>query len=396
MIVHLTNGRFGINESWSFYKGAVFYLFIFLLLLPVFHDAANIIAGGKNQNIRIILKNVTLTMIVLMLLSFHAGRFTNSDWYHLRSLQPFDQQGDTFSRRLLMPALANLFLLRGEPLDYVFSALLLYVFLMILSLWNTKNTALPLWQFISLCTSSFVMLHFQILGSPNLLFYIFYLLVMFENVSQKSKLTLLVLALLTHESSVLIGFLLGYRYLTRKGILSYLLVVLIYTGVWVISSRGGLSVMVNAGSVGDVSGFEYFQRYPIREILGVFISYKILWVIFLWAIVLGLKSRSYTDVIFIVLSISIGISMTFIAVDTSRIMGQIFPALLVSLKIIYDKVVIVDKEHALAGIFASNLLVPSIYVGLIGGVFTWPGIYGWMYDLFYPIVVGAMRAVFYI
>jgi hypothetical protein len=95
----------------------------------------------------------------------------------------------------------------------------------------------------------------------------------------------------------------------------------------------------------------------------------------LWAASSAFPSRR-SEAWFIVAVIGAGVLMTFSAVDTSRLMGFAFPALLVSLAILKDSVSSRTGRLILFSLFAVNLLIPSVYVGLNSGLRTFRGLYG--------------------
>jgi predicted membrane protein len=69
-----------------------------------------------------------------------------------------------------------------------------------------------------------------------------------------------------------------------------------------------------------------------------------------------------------------GIVMTLFAIDTSRLIGWSFYALLFSIGTLYQENKSSSQKIAKA-IFLVNLLIPALYVGLNLGMFLPPGIY---------------------
>jgi hypothetical protein len=76
-----------------------------------------------------------------------------------------------------------------------------------------------------------------------------------------------------------------------------------------------------------------------------------------------------------------GIFMTFVGVDTSRLMGFAFPGLLLAIRTIRHQMAPRAAERTLAIVFAANLLIPSFYVGLNTGIVLRPGLYEQMYRI---------------
>jgi len=329
--------------------------------------------------------------IGLSILTFQAGPLSNGEDYSQRSIAPFTQSGDLYSTRLLMPALSYFLFLRGYWPYYVFFLIITILFIALLFAWNKENNVLPGWQFFSLCTASFVIFQFQVPGYPEIIIFLFFLLVIQKEISQKSKLSLLLLALVAHEASLFIGLVLAWRYLFKKEAFIYIFSVIVYVGVWALFSNLNISEVFVSHSVSKMSGLEWVLTHPLREVFGVFIAYKTLWLLFGWAIIVGIHLKLFDDVKFIIANIFAAIFMTFLAVDTSRLMGYAFPGLLVSLLVLKNKISNTLSNNVLSVIFLLNLIIPSVYIGLNGGVFTWPGVYGWIFQWFYIFIIGLIK-----
>lgn len=380
-----------IVDPTSFLKSILFLIALTLLLIPVFKSLNNVWQETKHHNfVRdfLVASGITFGLGILI---FQGSVVSNGIVYSQRALSPFTQPSDLYSTRLLMPAVAYLLFFRGYALYFVFSFIITVIFIAVLYSWVNKNASLPFWQFFSLCTSSFVIFQFQVPGYPDILVFLFFLLVMSENTDQASKLSLLLLSLLTHEASFLIGIILAWRYLGRNEKLVYGFALLFYGMIWLLVSNLNIYDIFASHTVSGMSGLEWVVSNLPLELLGIFSSYKMIWVIFVWAIIVGIQTEMWGDVKFILANIGTGILMTILAVDTSRIMGFAFPGLLISLSVLKNKISTGFSKRVLATIYLSNLFLPSIYVSLNVG----PVMLSGLYKSYYSFISDLAKRVAY-
>lgn len=385
LVVHLTVDKlilFFNTEANPFapaIKALVFFASVIALAIPIAKDTWRIWRQSTWRDILLPLAVALGVFAVSMALTFQPGPLGLGVDYSLRSERPFYQWADWQNTRLLMPALSYLLFLRGIWPFYAFFLALVLIFIALLYSWNANHTKLPLWQFLSLCTASFVAFQFQAPGYPDVLVFIFFLLVMREDFSPSAKLSALLLALIAFESSFIVGLILAWRYLGRREQWIYLISLVVYGLVWTAVWNFDISAILASRNVDGMSGLEWAAQNPAMEMLGVFMGYKALWAVMVWAVAAAVPSGRRGEAFFILATVGAAILMTLSAVDTSRLMGYAFPALLVSLAVLTDSASSPTGRRILSLIFGLNLLIPSLYVGLNAGVKIFRGLYGQWY-----------------
>lgn len=363
-------------------KTILFICAVAILCIPILVDSYWRLQHSKISNIARAVSGALLVSFLLYLFVFRPITDSMGTNYSIIARSPFTQDSGIHNKRLLMPALAYLFYVRDFQPYYIFSAVLTITFIALLSDWTKDHAQLSTWQVLSLCTCSFVLFQYQYGGYPDILVYILFILVMQDYMGSSSKLSLLILALLTHEASVLVGSILAWRYFDRKRLIFYLLAVILYAVIWFWVSGQDINVMLRGHKVQGLSGFAWLASAPFKELIGVLVAYKAMWIIFFISLWISAKQRLFPDMIFILACVTAGIGMTIFGVDTSRLMGFAFPGLLVALALVYKHLDSMKSKRILSLIFLLNLILPSFNLGLNGGIEFFPGLYqvlyGWM------------------
>jgi len=360
-------------------KGLVFLAAGIILFWPVATDLVRI-WRTSNWRDRLLPYAAALGVVAFsMALVFQPGPLGLGVDYSLKSVNPFVQFDDWQSTRLLMPALSYFLFLRGKWPFYGFFLAITIIFIAALVAWNKERGKLKWWEFLSLCTASFVSFQFQAPGYPDVLVYLFFLLIMRDDLRPVSKLSLLLLGLIANESSFIVGVVMAWRYLPRKEQLTYLLGIGIYVAVWVAFSNFDVTAVLASRNVDGLSGLAWVMREPWFEALGVFMGFKALWAIIVWGGAAAWRSGRRSEAGFIIVTVGAAFAMTLSAVDTSRLMGYAFPALLISIEEL-KRDSLGKGSVWLKILFALNLLIPSVYIGLNAGIKTFRGAYGQMYQ----------------
>jgi hypothetical protein len=360
-------------------KETVFFLIVGLFAFPIVRDGWSIFRRAAWRGVVTTFAVAAGVVILSFALTYQPAPLGLGVDYSLRSLSPFTQVADWQNTRLLMPAFSYLLFLRGGAYFYAFFLGIVFVFIAALHVWNQRHAHLALWEFFSICTASFVIFHFQAPGYPDVLVYLFFLLVMLDDFSPAAKLSALVLALVTFESSIFVGAVLALRYLPRRERLLYLLAIGVYGLVWLAAWNFDALAILSSRNVDGLSGLGWVLQQPGRELLGLFMGYKALWVVIVWGAASAFQSGRRSEGLFILMVIGAAIFMTTSAVDTSRLMGYAFPALLTSLAILTDPAASTRTgRRILSSLFLINLAIPSVYVGLNSGARVLRGIYGRM------------------
>jgi hypothetical protein len=288
-----------------------------------------------------------------------------------------------------MPAIAHVLFFRGGWLYYLFSSLIFLLFLAVLNSWVKENTPLRFWQFLSLSTCSFVVFQCHFAGYPDILVFTFFVLVMHRGFSQDAKLSLLVLALVAHEASLFVGMVLAWRYLESGYRAAYFLSLGIYGAVWAASYGFEVPTLLASHNVDGMSAWEWVAAAPRAELLGIFMGFKAVWLLPILAVLLAVRHGWYADASFILASVAAGVFLTFLAVDTSRIVGFGFPGVLAAFCTIRHGLPERAATRILSIVLLANLVIPSFYVGLNSWIFVRPGLYGF----FCWILVGVKHAI---
>ena len=362
-------------------KGILFLLSLASLSAPIVRDGFRLVDATRGSGLVSTLGVSFGTVLVLLLLVFQPGNLFLGEEYAIRSVAPFSQDVSWVHQRLLMPATAHVLFFRGGWLYYAFGVLVVAVLLGLVYNWLRTHAPLPWWQFVSLCTCSFAIFQFQVPGYPDVLAFACFVVVMTDGFSQPSKLALLVLALLTHEGAAVMGLLLAYRYLDRRLFALFLGTLMLYGLIWMGSAHFDLGSLLSSNNVAGLSGFEWVIQHPTNEILGLFFGFKATWLLVAVAAVMSIHEREWEDASFLICSVCIGIFMTFLGVDTSRLVGFAFPMVLVAIPIIRRHLAPRSARRLLSGVLLLNLLIPSFYLGLNTELWVQRGLYGFLYSL---------------
>ncbi len=276
--------------------------------------------------------------------------------------------------RFLLPALAHLFFFRGEVFYYLFSLICNFFLVAALVFWfHRNNFPINVWELVSIGTISFISFQFMAPGYPDVLITIFVLLIFIIPITEVGLLIIFVLSLATHEGSVFIWV--GLAYLLREKVSWYklLLILLIYIFFRFLGSSFDLSVVASPKTVAGWKVSEWLFYNFDRQLIGWFFAFKLGWVLIFSALFFWLKLRSWENIRAVVLFLLCGFAITLFAIDTSRLMGWAFPALLISWKELHLLSVGWHRRFVFL-IKVVNLIFPPLYVGL-NGVDLPPGLY---------------------
>jgi hypothetical protein len=250
-------------------------------------------------------------------------------------------------------------------------------------LWfETNQVPVTLWQLVSLGTISFVFFQIQAPGYPDVLVNILILLAFVFKLGTKSKLALFVFSLASHEASLIIWFALAFLLFDIKGFMQFLLIGGIYLFL-LFSFNDGISGILSTREMDETSNLMWVLNNPWREILGLFFAFKGLWGIVIGAIWYLLTEKSYKETLQILVILFAGVLMTFMGVDTSRLFGWTFMALLISWKLLARPENGSTKIINIALII--NILIPSANAFLISEPTITPGFYRYILNLLFKI-----------
>lgn len=397
LIVHLTMDRlvpllqavsqlpslFGLpvadGQRFLFYvpslKGMLFLCSTAVLALPIMKDVRRMLADSDLRRILASLAAAVCALILLNGLIFTLENKYMGVEYAARTLNPFAQNADWFNKRLFMPALAHILFFRDQWLFYLFSNLIFLLFLALLYAWVKENGQFRFWQFFSLSTCSFAIFQCQSPGYPDILVFTFFLLVMYHGFSQNAKLAMLLLALVTHEASLFVGVVLAWRYLDWDRRVVYVISLVMYGVIWLGAYGFALPALVASHNVRGRTTLQWIALRPGTELLGIFLSFKAVWVLAIVGAVLAVRRRWNADAGFILASLAGGLGITLLAVDTSRVAAYGFPGVLAAIAVIRHGLPEKISRWLFSIVLLVNLVIPSFYVGLNCWIDTRPGLY---------------------
>ena len=130
------------------------------------------------------------------------------------------------------------------------------------------------------------------------------------------------------------------------------------------------------------------QRRPLRELLGVLISFKAVWILGFAAIFVAWQQKLNRDLLLVLACIGAGILMTLMGVDTARMMSFAFPGFLAAILILAQYLQQGTKSRVFNAVFALNLFIPSIYIGLVSSIAFTPGLYKIIYEPLLALITG--------
>jgi hypothetical protein len=183
---------------------------------------------------------------------------------------------------------------------------------------------------------------------------------------------LFVLSLASHEASLIIWFALAFQLFDRRGFLQFLVISVSYL-LLLFSFNDGISGVLSTRGVGGVSNIMWVINFPLKEILGILLSYKAMWIIVISAICYLWTRRDYKEIFQILLVLCMGVVLTFMGVDTSRLFGWTFMAILASWRILAHSEG--NWRKLIDPILLINFAVPSVNILLILEPSFAPGFY---------------------
>lgn len=320
-------------------------------------------------------KTVLLTMVIVcclvipMRLGIMGVGYAQMSFHPLGMYDPSNQ----LYQRILMPAAAYFFQLQGPILFFIFSLFLTALLVVLVHYYFLlRGMTLSLLESVSICTSSFIMTQIQSPGYTEQLAYVFLLLFFLFPLNSFAKYSIVVFALLSHEISGGLLAVIAFFTFSKTEKIHTAVISVLYGIMWSASFGFNTSALIAARNVGETSALWWIFHYPWREFLGIVISYKFLWLI-LFAAIYSMKSMRT----FLLAILFCSFLFTLGGVDTSRLMGYAFLALLPAFYVVKKYSILSDRSLQL--FLWLNILTPSFYVGINAGVVSFNGIYQLVY-----------------
>ena len=142
----------------------------------------------------------------------------------------------------------------------------------------------------------------------------------------------------------------------------------------------GIAGVLATRNLGEKSNLMWILDDPARALMGIVFSLKALWIMVIGAITYLLSKRRTKEAFQIIVILLSGILMIFMGVDTSRLFGWTFMAILISWKVLEH------SEHNWKKIInialIVNLLIPSVDVYMFGQPVIMSGFYQYIFSFF--------------
>lgn len=382
--LHNSSATFNVsvfkNTQFSFalhaMRGFVFFISITFLLYIVIRPTADFFSANKfgypfkkmfqNSLVIFFVSGILVIPTQLGIMGVGYGQMSNDPFI-------FYDASNQIYQRILMPAIAYFLQFKGPILFHLFSLIVtLCLIFFTLLFFEVKNIRTTLLEGISLASTSFIITQFQSPGYTEQLSLLLALIVLIVPMDTLSKIAALSLALFAHEVSILIFLVIGWLYFSKEEKGWFGFVIVIYVSFWLMSFGFDLARLFEVRTVGNLSGFAWIIRHPLKELGGIFMSYKLLWLVL--GIALSRISVEMKNLLVLVLP---GIFATLFAVDTTRLMAFGFLAILFALVYVKKYSLITDRNLQL--LFGLNLCMPSVYIGLNSGLVYFDGLYQLLY-----------------
>ncbi len=380
-------------------------LFFFLAFLVIAYPIVRAVFKSAPFWHKLGLKRTALSALFLFLLlsliTFpyanphgpHQGQYGLSGMgidYGRMSMAPFAEDDGALYSRLLKPAIANFIQMDGYVRYYLFSLVCTYllVFLTLVFLeskifLNATNggdqgqTLRPKarWVvYLSIMTSAFILVSFQQPGKVEHLVFILILLMVCIPMTSQARLGSITLSTLSHDGSAIALLPVILFCFPKEEKLNALLIMALFYGLMLASygfnfSEGlqGHGSMVNEGSVWTI-----VIQYPAYFLAGLFFSYKLFWLVFLYVLwMLWLQKHKVTMAALTAITL-FPIGLCLIAWDTTRVNGVGFLGVLIGLVILMKNFQELPRLHY-------QLLLLAIYINLFiptYNVVLWPPVQG--------------------
>ncbi len=358
-------------------KKILFLVSVFALVLPIASATRALFRFGEPEMLRRLMRKTMVVFGALVVLVIPFGLKSLGDNYGELSLAPFGAPASLFSRRLLVPGLAESIGLSGYFYYFLFSMAIAFAVVMLLVLWfELSGIQLDLIALISICTSSFVYFNFAFPGYVDGMLVGFVLLLGVVPLDSRSRLGVVALSLCTHELSILMLAPLAILFFSKEERIQAFLVFLVYGLLFVLLNIPWMDRLIeNHRSFPPygISPVQYFSDNPGLLVGGVAIAFKLFWVVPIVAILYAIRNEEVRIAWAIAAVILFPLASLPFALDTSRLMGWSFVALLIGLQYLINTGVLTQRSVRVLAV--ANLLVPSFYIGLNSGIISQPGLY---------------------
>jgi len=357
-------------------RGFIFLLSTGILLFTFIRPVADFFSARKvDLPLRKIFQNSLVVFFISCILVVPAKLGIMGAGYGQMSIDPFNFCDTTnqIYQRLLMPAIAYFLQFKGPEMFHFFSLIVTFCLIFFtLLFFEVNDIRTTLLERMSIAGTSFIITQFQSPGYTEQCSLLIALVVLIVPMGTLPKIAAVSLALFAHEASILLFIVIALLYFSKEEKVWVGVVILVYISFWMMSYSFHFGKIVEVRTVSGLSGFGWLAAHPLRELGGIVMSYKLLWIVF--AVALFHHSVELKRLLLLILP---GIAAVVFAVDSTRLMAFAFIGIL--LAVVYVKKLALIPERNLQLIFLLNLCLPSVYIGLNSRLVYFDGLYQMLY-----------------
>lgn len=372
-------------------KGFLFYVALFVILAIVIKAIYRERRFWYQLKVPRIALSALSIFLILSLLIFPGGLHSEGlglvgmgPDYARMSEDPFAENTGWYYRRLLKPAIAH-FLHLDEPMRYYIFSLFgtyLLIFMMLAFMeaklkqsHKTENTInkrlkfnLRYLYYLSIATSSYLITDFLWPGYADHLSFILIFLMACLPMNSQERLAIVALCLVTHEGSTFSLIPIILFCFPKQDIKKTFVLFSLYFGLWFASY--GLSIAgalaPNVVRQDDSTSLQLLVEHFDYATIGVFFSYKLFWLIFLYTTFRLWFHKHRFTVVATTSMVLFPIFILPVAWDTTRLMGLGCFGMLILLAILIDEHHKLPQkvQWSLLIIASINLIIPSFSVVL--------------------------------
>lgn len=359
------------------FRGLFFLIISAALLTFIVKPCIQFFIQQKSQiHFSRILTRTIVVMFVMSVLVLPSKLGIMGTGYAAFSIEPFSSTDGSYQlyQRLMMPALAYFLQFKDAVMYHIFSLVITALCIFGIQLYfAVRKIPVSLLEIVSLSTTCFIATQFQSPGYPESFVILSALIVVIIPMNSSSRIALSLFALFVHEASVLLFGIIALLYFTKEERKLYFISVFLYVLCWITSFGLDVGRLVEVRNVGGMSGIEWLVSHPFRELFGIVLSLKMLWIlIFITAIRFPSHMKNFG------LLLLPGIILTIVAVDTTRLMALGFLPVLFAVEYVKRYALISSRYGRILHI--ANIIVPSAYVGLNSGLVFFNGLYQLLYN----------------
>ncbi|MBI2429374.1 MAG: hypothetical protein HYV29_11385 [Ignavibacteriales bacterium] len=361
----------------NYFRGFIFLIVTSTLLVIIGRQFVQFIYDTKGKiSFDRLFMNSLVASIVLSLLILPTTLGIMGVGYAAMSVDPFSSTDGSYQlyQRLMMPALAYFLQFKDALLYHIFSLIISFCCIFCLQLFfETRKIHLSRLEIVSLSTTCLIATQFQSPGYTDSLVILSALILFAVPMNSLGRISLVIFSLFVHESSVLLFAAVSFLYFNAYEKKLFAAAAFLYGICWIVSFGFDIERVISVRNVGGVGGLQWLLSNPHRELLGILLSYKMIWIFLFIAVY-----RFPAHLTMFILLLLPGIVATAMAVDTTRLLALGFLPFLFAIEYVRRYGLMPEKNQRYLHVM--NIIVPSVYVGLNSGTVFFNGLYQLIYQ----------------